>query len=365
MIRPAHPADAATVHDVVFVAYRHYTDRIGKPPGPMLDDYSKRIADGQVWVAEAAGRIFGILVLVATGSELLLDNVAVLPESQGRGYGHALIKFAEAEALRRGCRAVRLYTHVLMTENIARYRRAGFVETHRVNENGYDRVYMEKQLRNRETSMTTLELIGVPQSNFVRTARMACIEKGVPYTLDPARPHTPDVDSIHPFGKIPVMRHGDLRLCETKAICTYVDLAFDGPPLIPRDPVGAARTEQWISLVNTGFDLVFIRQYLVAYFFSGLPDGAADRAKIAAALPTMREMFAVLDRELGARAYLAGESFTLADAFLLPLMHYMRLMEESGEMMRASPHVSAWFERLATRPSAKETEPPPIPRRRT
>ena len=211
--------------------------------------------------------------------------------------------------------------------------------------------------------MSTLEIIGAPQSNFVRTARIACMEKGIPYTLTPARPHSPEVDAIHPFGKIPAMRHGDITLCETKAICTYIDMAFDGPPLTPRDPVGAACAEQWISMVNTGFDLLFVRQYLLAYFFSGLPDGAPDRAKIDAALPKMREMFALLDRELGTRPYLAGDSFTLADAFLLPVIHYMRLMPESGEMVTASPHVSAWFDRVVARPSGKETEPPPMPGR--
>ena len=81
--------------------------------------------------------------------------------------------------------------------------------------------------------MATLEIIGAPQSNFVRTARIACMEKGLPYTLAPARSHSPDVDAIHPFGKIPAMRHGDLSLYETKAICSYIDLAFGGPPLIP------------------------------------------------------------------------------------------------------------------------------------
>jgi glutathione S-transferase len=211
--------------------------------------------------------------------------------------------------------------------------------------------------------MPTLEIIGAPQSNFVRTARMACVEKGVPYTLTPARPHSPEVDAIHPFGKIPVMRHGDLSLCESKAICSYIDLAFDGPPLIPRDPAGAARTEQWVSLINTSIDPVFLRQYLLAYFFSGLPDGAPDRAKIDAALPTMREMFALLDRELSQRSYLAGVDFTLADAFLLPIMHYMAKMPESAEILRASPHVVAWFDRVAARPSARETEPPPMPGR--
>lgn len=211
--------------------------------------------------------------------------------------------------------------------------------------------------------MPTLEVIGAPQSNFVRTARMACAEKSVPYTLNPARPHSPEVAAIHPFGKIPVLRHGDLTLSETKAICTYIDLAFEGPPLIPRDPVGAAKTEQWISLVNTGFDLVFARQYLLAYFFSGLPGGAPDRAKIDAALPRMREMFALLDRELGSRPYLAGADFTLADMFLLPLIHYMNQMPESSGMMAASPNLVAWFQRVSARPSAVATVPPPMPTR--
>ena len=211
--------------------------------------------------------------------------------------------------------------------------------------------------------MATLEIIGAPQSNFVRTARIAAHEKGVSYTLIPARPHTPEVDALHPFGKIPVMRHGEFGLCETRAICGYIDHAFDGPPLIPRDAAAAAMTEQWISLVNTGFDLVFARQYLLAYFFSGLPDGAPDRARIDAVLPRMREMFALLDRELGKRAYLAGDTFTLADAFLLPLIHYMRQMPESSEMMQASSNVAAWFNRVAARPSGRETEPPPMPGR--
>jgi glutathione S-transferase len=210
--------------------------------------------------------------------------------------------------------------------------------------------------------MPELEIIGAPQSNFVRTVRLACAEKLVPYTLNPAFPHSPDVDAIHPFGKIPVMRHGDVALAETKAICTYIDLAFDGPPLIPRDPIGAAQTEQWISLITTGFDVVFARQYLVAYFFSGLPDGAPDRAKIDA-VPKLREMFGILDRVLGQRPYLAGPDFSLADMFLLPLIYYLKQMPESGELLTASPNLMAWFERVSDRPSAKETVPPPMPKR--
>src|SRR4051794_38281 len=127
-----------------------------------------------------------------------------------------------------------------------------------------------RQRTDREPNMTAIELIGAPQSNFVWTARIACVEKGVAYTLDPARPHTAVVDAIHPLGKIPAMRHGGFALSETRAICGYIDQAFEGPPLIPRDPAGAAVAEMWISLINTGFDPVFMRTYMLAYFFSGL-----------------------------------------------------------------------------------------------
>jgi ribosomal protein S18 acetylase RimI-like enzyme len=147
VIRPAHLYDTEAVRDVVHAAYAHYVPRIGKPPGPMLDDYAQRIADGQTWVLEDAGRMVGILVLEEGADGFLLDNIAVLPECQGKGFGRAMIVAAEAEARRRGYREIRLYTHVLMTENIALYRRVGFVETHRVSEKGYDRVYMTKQLQ--------------------------------------------------------------------------------------------------------------------------------------------------------------------------------------------------------------------------
>jgi ribosomal protein S18 acetylase RimI-like enzyme len=147
MIRPARPSEADTLRDVVHAAYRHYIPRIGKPPGPMLDDYAARIADGQAWVLEDAGKIKGILVLEETPEGFLLDNIAILPEGQGKGYGRALIEFAEAEARRRAFAEIRLYTHEMMTENIALYTRIGFVETHRVSEKGYDRVYMTKLLK--------------------------------------------------------------------------------------------------------------------------------------------------------------------------------------------------------------------------
>jgi ribosomal protein S18 acetylase RimI-like enzyme len=76
----------------------------------------------------------------------LLDNIAIKPEFQGRGIGRILLDFAEKEAGRQGFSEIRLYTHVTMVENLALYKRIGFAETHRATVNGYDRVYMRKEL---------------------------------------------------------------------------------------------------------------------------------------------------------------------------------------------------------------------------
>ena len=44
-IRAATAADVPAIVDVVDRAYRHYIARIGKPPGPMLDDYAAGVSE--------------------------------------------------------------------------------------------------------------------------------------------------------------------------------------------------------------------------------------------------------------------------------------------------------------------------------
>ena len=145
-IRAAVETDVMRAHDIVQAAYRFYIARMGKPPGPMLDDYARRQRDAQLYVASLGEETVGIAVLVRAPDHLQLDNVAVHPRWQGRGIGRALIAFAEKIAREQGVPELRLYTHVTMTENIALYTRIGFVETHRGREEGYERVFMRKLL---------------------------------------------------------------------------------------------------------------------------------------------------------------------------------------------------------------------------
>jgi GNAT superfamily N-acetyltransferase len=109
VIRLATSADRAMVESIVRDAYSIYLDRMDKPPGPMLDDYATLIGDGAVSVLNDASGIRAVIVLLPQVDHLLLDNIAVRPDSQGIGLGRRLIAFAEAEAQRLGFAEVRLY----------------------------------------------------------------------------------------------------------------------------------------------------------------------------------------------------------------------------------------------------------------
>jgi len=144
--RPAHEHDAPGAAACVNAAYRHYVGRIGRPPGPMTEDYAKVIRERRVTVAESRGKITGVLVLAVTEEGFLLENVAVDPSHHGKGLGRTLIEFAETEARREGFESIYLYTHEKMTENRALYAKIGYVEFDRRTEKGLTRIYMRKSL---------------------------------------------------------------------------------------------------------------------------------------------------------------------------------------------------------------------------
>ena len=208
------------------------------------------------------------------------------------------------------------------------------------------------------------EIIGATQSSYTRVVRMACEEKGIDYVLTEAELGAPEIFAIHPFGKMPVMRHGDVALFESKAIATYLDRSFSGPSLFPSEPLPAALVEQWVSLVNTLVDRTLVRTYLLAYAAPKTADGKPDREAIEAVTPALREQIGVLDKEVAKTGYLAGNQFTFADINLMPIPYYVRLPPEGAEAMRDAANLAAYYERHAGRPSFVNTTPPAGPPRR-
>lgn len=145
LVRKATPADVPGMKACVDAAYGHYIARIGRPPAPMLDDYAAVVRQHAAFVAEVEGRVVAILVLIQKPDGLLLNNIAVLPEFQGKRLGRRLMEVAESEALRQGFKHIELYTNEFMTENLEIYKHVGYVEIARREEQGYRRVYMRKR----------------------------------------------------------------------------------------------------------------------------------------------------------------------------------------------------------------------------
>jgi len=107
-----------------------------------------------------------------------------------------------------------------------------------------------------------------------------------------------------------------------------------------------------------------VRRYLLAYAAPKTADGKPDRALIEALLPDVRAQLGLLDGAVAATNHLVGEHFTLADIYLLPMLHYLKLLPESGAMLAPSTALGHYLETHAARPSYVRTIPPPGPPRR-
>jgi len=212
--------------------------------------------------------------------------------------------------------------------------------------------------------MTQPEIIGSERSTYTRVVRMVCEEKGIDYLLTERWLGAPEIAAIHPLGKMPVLRHGDVALFESKAIATYLDRSFAGPSVFPSDPYLAALTEQWVSLVNTVIDRTLIRTFLFAYIVPKGPDRTPDRAAIDAVMPAVREQLGILDRAVAATGFLVDGEFTFADINLLPILYHIRRTPEGGEALAGARNLSAYYDAHATRPSFVRTVPPAGPPRR-
>src|SRR6478609_10776193 len=156
---------------------------------------------------------------------------------------------------------------------------------------------------------------GFPRSTFVNIVRMILTHKGVAYSFHDLEPvmGKPDHLALHPFNRVPILRHGDLTIYETSAIAVYVDEAFDGAHLTPKDVKTRARMNQWVSAVNSYYYPYMI--YHVTHERRVFPELgiASDEKVVAHALPKIEVGLQVLENELGhGNHYLLGSDLTLA-----------------------------------------------------
>jgi glutathione S-transferase len=207
--------------------------------------------------------------------------------------------------------------------------------------------------------MTDIKDHSVPGSPYGRAVLIALEEKQAAYRVVPVAPKTlrsPEHLARHPFGRIPVLEHGDFRLYETQAILRYLDRALPGLTLTPPEPRCAARMDQllnvndWYLFQGAGNVIGF--QRVVAPKLLGL---TPDEAAVAAAMPKAHIVFDALAHELGDGAYFGGDSLSLADIMFAPQLDFFAGTPEWPALTAKNPNLVSWMDRMSSRLSMQAT----------
>ncbi len=145
-LRRAVPADAAAIQALTRAAYAKWVPRIGREPKPMVADYAEAVRKHRIDLLHVDGALAGLIETIPDVDHLLVENVAVSPAFQGRGYGRRLMAHAERVAASLGFDEIRLYTNQLFAENVALYRKLGYSVDREEAFSGGVVVHMKKRL---------------------------------------------------------------------------------------------------------------------------------------------------------------------------------------------------------------------------
>lgn len=207
---------------------------------------------------------------------------------------------------------------------------------------------------------------------------LALDEKGVDYEerlLSRDDLATPDYRAINPDGQVPTLIHGAAVLVESSIIMTYVDEAFEGPPLRPMDPLGRATVARWLRRVDDAFAALTFLTYAIfarrgfldrtaeerEAYYRGIRDPAKrharremiedglDSPQIPIAVETLGRLQDAAEETLTEREFLVGD-YSLADAALAPFVDRIELLG----LLRPSathPQLACWLAATRARPS--------------
>ncbi|MGS2722203.1 glutathione S-transferase family protein [Porticoccus sp. GXU_MW_L64] len=210
-------------------------------------------------------------------------------------------------------------------------------------------------------------------------ARLALAEKGVEYherALSRADLSTPAYRTLNPNGVVPTLVHDGQVLTESTVIINYIDDAFSGPSLKPAAAMGAARALWWMKKADEYLSIIGMLTYTVSMrpgilekspqeleaYINNVVDPVKrerrrsilelgfDNPAFAIDVAGMQGMLTLMEATLTERQWLAGDTYSLADTAMTPLIE--RLDElQFQEAWLSMPKVNDWWQRVKSRPS--------------
>ena len=118
--------DAAAIRALVHAAYAKWVPVLGRLPLPMQADYAHAVERHRFDLLSVGTTLAALIETVREDDHLLVVNVAVHPDFQGRGFGVRLMRRAEDLAAKQGLARLRLYTNKRYLENLRLYGRLGY-----------------------------------------------------------------------------------------------------------------------------------------------------------------------------------------------------------------------------------------------
>lgn len=147
MIRRAAPIDAAAVRRLTRDAYAQWIAVIGREPLPMKADYEKAVREHEIDLLYAGEDLVALIEIIPHADHLFIENIAVAPEYQGKGFGRYLLRHAEAKARSAHITELRLLTNQAFASNVSLYQGVGFrIDRTEPHFGGGTTVYMTRKL---------------------------------------------------------------------------------------------------------------------------------------------------------------------------------------------------------------------------
>ena len=201
-----------------------------------------------------------------------------------------------------------------------------------------------------------MKLLGTPSSPYTRKVRVVLAEKRIDYefVVDSPSDAATQVPLYNPLGKVPVLITDDgTNIFDSRVIVEYLDSASPVTKLIPEDIRQRIQVRRWEALADGCTDAIVAlvgekRRSAAQQLARNI---ARQQGKIDRALATMAE-------DLGARNWCSGEAYSLSDIAVACSLGYLDLRLPELNWRKSYPNLQKLTDRLAQRPSFKDTAPP-------
>ena len=206
--------------------------------------------------------------------------------------------------------------------------------------------------------MAEIEIYSAALCPYAHRSRLTLSEKGIPFKLieidlqnKPA-----NFKEISPYGKVPVLKHGNQRVWESTIINEYLNEVFPDPPLLPPDPFQRAQARIWINFADTR---LFAATAKLLYMSQTLQQQAQAKQELSEHLQFIERE--VLPKMSERGPYWLGSEISLVDLTYYPIFEQWVVLEHfrGFQLPTGLDRLKQWWGAMANRQSVKTIARPP------